>query len=93
MQSRLTATSNPALAIDQAKAVMRMRDGTTYSASIVHGVGSLVHPMSDDQLSTKFLSQARGVLPDDRARELLDACWGVQAQADITRILALGALT
>jgi len=48
--------------------------------------------MSDDQLSTKFLSQARGVLPDDRAKELLDACWGIRAQADITRILALGAL-
>ena len=93
MQSRLTATSDPVLAIDQARTVMRMRGGTTYSASIAHGVGSLVHPMSDDALSTKFLSQARGVLPDDRGRELLDTCWSVRAQADITRILALGALT
>ena len=31
MQSRLTATSDSTLAIDQARAVMRMLDGTTYS--------------------------------------------------------------
>jgi 2-methylcitrate dehydratase PrpD len=93
MQSRLTATSDPALAIDQAKAVMRMRGGTTHAVSIAHGVGSLVNPMSDDDLSTKFLSQARGVLADDRARELLDASWGIRAQDDVARMLALGALT
>jgi 2-methylcitrate dehydratase PrpD len=92
MQSRLNATANALLAIDQAKAVMRMRDGTEYSASIAHGVGSLVHPMSDDQLSAKFLSQARGALPDDRARQLLALSWDVRAQQDVGQLLALGAL-
>jgi 2-methylcitrate dehydratase PrpD len=92
LQSRLTATSNPALAIDQARAVMRMRDGTTHSISIEHGVGSLVKPMSDDELSAKFLSQARGVLPDDTVAELLSASWDVRALDDVTRLLALGAL-
>src|ERR1044072_7628943 len=75
LQSRLNAMSTPALAIDQAKATMRMRDGTTHTVSIEHGIGSLIKPMSDDELSTKFLSQARGVLPDDTAKKLLDAAW------------------
>ena len=78
LQSRLNATSSPALAIDQAKATMRMRDGTTHTVSIEHGVGSLIKPMSDDELSAKFLSQARGVLADDAARKLLDASWNVR---------------
>ena len=93
LQSRLNATSNPALAIDQAKAVMRMRDGTIHSVSVEHGVGSLVKPMSDSELNDKFLSQARGVLSADRAKDLLAACWDVRALADMSRLLTLGALT
>jgi 2-methylcitrate dehydratase PrpD len=91
LQSRLNATSAPALAIDQAKATMRLRDGTTHSVSIEHGVGSLIKPMSDDELSAKFLSQARGVLPDDAARKLLDATWNVRGLANVAELLALGA--
>ena len=90
LQSRLTATSNPALAIDQAKAVMRLRNGTTHSVSIEHGVGSLVKPMSDDDLSVKFLSQARGVIPDDNARKLLEASWNTRRLDNVANLLALG---
>lgn len=91
LQSRLNAVSSPALAIDQAKATMRMRDGTTHTASIEHGVGSLIKPMSDDELSAKFLSQARGVLADDAARKLLDASWNVRKLTNVADLLALGA--
>jgi 2-methylcitrate dehydratase PrpD len=91
LQTRLNATANPALAIDQAKATMRMRDGATYTASIEHGVGSLIKPMSDDELSTKFLSQARGVLSDDAAKKLLAASWNVRQLKNVADILALGA--
>ena len=91
LQSRLNATSSPALAIDQARAVMRMRDGTTHTVSIEHGVGSLIQPMSDDALSAKFLSQARGVLADDAAERLLAASWNVRRLDNVADILALGA--
>ena len=91
LQARLNATSSPALAIDQAKAVMRMRDGTTHAASIEHGVGSLIKPMSDDALSAKFLSQARGVLADDAAKKLLAASWNVRRLDNVADFLALGA--
>ena len=92
MQSRLTATSDPKLAIDQAMAVMRMRNGTTHTVSMEHGVGSLIKPMSDDELSGKFHDQARSVLPEGAAAALLAASWNVRTQVDVTRLLALGAL-
>ena len=92
LQSRLNATASPALAIDQAKATMRMRDGTTHVASIEHGVGSLMKPMTDDDLSVKFLSQARGALSDDNAKTLLDASWNIRALGNVADILALGAV-
>lgn len=91
LQSRITATSNPALAIDQAKVTMRMHNGTSHTVSIEHGVGSLIKPMSDDDLSTKFLSQARGVLNDDNARGLLAASWNVRQLENVASLLALGA--
>jgi 2-methylcitrate dehydratase PrpD len=92
LQSRINATSDPALAIDQAKAVLHMRDGTTHAVSIEHGIGSLVKPMSDDELSAKLLSQAHGVLDDEKAKQVLAACWNIRALDSATRILALGAL-
>jgi 2-methylcitrate dehydratase PrpD len=91
LQPRITATSNPALAIDQAKVTMRMRNGTSHSACIEHGVGSLIKPMSDDDLSTKFLSQARGVLSDDNAQGLLAASWNVRQLENVASLLAFGA--
>jgi 2-methylcitrate dehydratase PrpD len=93
LQDRLNATSRPELAIDQAKAVMRLRDGTTHSVTIEHGIGSVTKPMSDDELSAKFLAQARGVLVDDKAKELLAASWNIRKLDSVTDILALGALT
>ena len=91
LESRLDVTSDPALAIDQAKATMRMRSGATHTVSIEHGVGSLMKPMSDDELSTKFTSQARGVLSDEAARKLLAASWNVRQLANVAELLALGA--
>jgi 2-methylcitrate dehydratase PrpD len=90
LQARICATADPALAIDQARATMRLRDGSVHSVSIEHGVGSLIKPMSDDELGIKFLSQARGVLPDDNAKALLAASWNVAALGNVAELLALG---
>jgi len=92
LQARIRATADPALAIDQARATMRLRDGSVLSVNIEHGVGSLIKPMSDEALSAKFLSQARGVLPDAKAQALLAASWNARALDDVTELLALGAL-
>lgn len=91
LQSRIAATADPALAIDQARGTMRLRDGSSRTATIEHGIGSLINPMSDDALSAKFLQQARGVLSDDRARALLAASWNVRALGNVAELLALGA--
>ena len=48
--------------------------------------------MSDDELSTKFLSQARGVLPDAKAKELLAASWNVATLENVASLLSLGTL-
>jgi 2-methylcitrate dehydratase PrpD len=92
LQSRITATADPALAIDQARATMRLRDGSTHSVTIEHGIGSLIKPMSDEALSAKFLSQARGVLAEPRPQALLAASWNTRALDDVTALLALGAV-
>jgi hypothetical protein len=72
---------------------MRMRDGTTHAVTIEHGVGSLMKPMSNDELSAKFLSQARGILAGGTAAELLAASWNVPRLENVADILALGALS
>ena len=49
---------------------------------VEHVVGSLERPMSDADLEAKFLDLAKGVLPDQQARTLIDLCWKVEAQAN-----------
>jgi 2-methylcitrate dehydratase PrpD len=92
LQARIAATADPALAIDQARATMRLRDGSVHSVTIAHGVGSLIKPMSDDQLSAKFCSQARGVLSDAKAEALLAASWNARGLGNVAELLALGAI-
>ena len=48
--------------------------------------------MSDSELSMKFLSQARGVVSDNKAKKLLDASWNVRKLGSVAELLARGAV-
>jgi hypothetical protein len=52
---------------------------TDQNRFIEHVAGSLERPMSDGDLEAKFHGLVDGVLAPARARQLLDACWKVEA--------------
>jgi len=75
LQERVTATIDPSIHQDQVRAVVTLRDGRRIEKYIEHAVGSIDRPMTNTDLEAKFLGNATGVLPADRARALIDLCW------------------
>jgi 2-methylcitrate dehydratase PrpD len=75
LQDRVTATIDPSIHQDQVRALVTLRDGRRIEKYIEHAVGSIDRPMTNTDLEAKFLGNATGVLPADRARALIDLCW------------------
>jgi 2-methylcitrate dehydratase PrpD len=74
LRDRVDTTIDKSLAQDQARVRIKLRDGRVLDRFITHAVGSVESPMSDRQLEAKFLDLAAGILPEDRARRLMDLC-------------------
>jgi 2-methylcitrate dehydratase PrpD len=74
LRDRVVATVTPGVGEAQVKAVITLKDGRRLEQVIEHVVGSVERPMSDADLDRKFLDLADGVLPELRARRLLDLC-------------------
>jgi 2-methylcitrate dehydratase PrpD len=73
---------------DQVRISLVAKDGRRFDKFVEHAVGSLDHPMSDKDLEAKFTGLAKGVLPTDRQRRLIDLCWDVaslQNAGDVAR--------
>ena len=51
-------------------------------------LGHHANPMSDDQLTTKFLDQTEGILPDAAAQTLLDRLWTLEKQPSVRELLS-----
>lgn len=86
LRSRVEAAVDPALAPDEAKGRLLLRDGSEMTAHVSHCLGSAARPMSDAELETKFLDQAEAVMPAANARRLLEACWSIEGAEDVGRI-------
>jgi len=75
VRDRVKATADTSVGRDGAVVTLAMRDGSTRTRRIEHGIGSLERPMSDMELDGKFLGQAALVGMDEKgSRTLLNLC-------------------
>ncbi len=79
LRDRVTATIDPGIHEEQVHATITLKDGRRLEKHIEHAVGSVNRPMSDADLEAKFMGNAAGILPPDRARRLLDLCWRAES--------------
>ena len=82
VRDRVNVQSVPDLRVDEARAVFTLRDGTIFEHHVEYALGSLGRPMSDDDLSNKFLQLAQKVLPLKEAERALQFCWTAETQAN-----------
>ena len=67
---------------DEAHIRITLKDGRVLDRFITHAVGSVEIPMTDRQLEAKFSNLVTGILPDDKARRLIDLCRTVETLGD-----------
>jgi 2-methylcitrate dehydratase PrpD len=82
LRDRVETTIDKSLAQDQAKVTIKLKDGRILDRFITHAVGSVEVPMTDPQLDAKFTNLVTGILPDDKARHLIDLCRNVERLDD-----------
>jgi 2-methylcitrate dehydratase PrpD len=82
LRDRVSTTIDSSLHEDQVRITFVAKDGRRLEKFVEHAVGSLDHPMSDQDLEAKFMGLAKGVLPSDRQRQLIDLCWDIASLPD-----------
>jgi 2-methylcitrate dehydratase PrpD len=77
LRDRVSTSVDSSLHEDQVRISLTAKDGRRFEKFVEHAVGSLDHPMSDQDLEAKFTGLANGVLSPDRQRKLIDLCWDI----------------
>lgn len=87
VRDKIDATADQDLKPDETYLTVYFADGTRLEKYIEHAVGSLEVPMTNEQLTEKFIDQAALVLGADKAKEASDATWSILHAGDVATVL------
>ena len=88
LRAKVATQANPAIARDGAIVVIDLADGGRLETQIEGCIGSADQPMTDAQLTDKFLNQATPLLGAERARSLLARFWAIDAEPSASELIA-----
>ena len=88
LRRKIGVAADPDMSRSEARVEVRSKDGRLRRAHIRHCRGSTQNPLSDEQISRKFLDQALLHLPAQAARELLDLTWQVDSRPEMASYAA-----
>jgi NAD(P)-dependent dehydrogenase (short-subunit alcohol dehydrogenase family) len=81
-QDRVEAAGDPGMAADAAEVTITLKDGSRHACRIQQCNGSGSNPMTDEQLTRKFIQLAEPVVGSVRAKQLAERSWDSEAMAD-----------
>ncbi|KAK5116744.1 hypothetical protein LTR62_007418 [Meristemomyces frigidus] len=87
LRDRVDAASDRTLAADETYVEVHRRGGENMKKHIQHAVGSMEIPMSDEQLTEKFVDQAAMVLGRRKAEEASSLAWKIDEADDVVSVL------
>ncbi|KXT06753.1 hypothetical protein AC578_7305 [Pseudocercospora eumusae] len=87
LRDKIDAAPSHEIASDAAKVVVRFRDGRKLEKFVEHAVGSLNVPMTDEQLTEKFVDQCSSVLGKEDAVRASDLAWSIGEAPDVRDIV------
>jgi 2-methylcitrate dehydratase PrpD len=79
LRTRITTTCDTRIGREAVIARITLNDGRTIEHYVRDCVGSIGRPMTDNELSVKFQSQAQTLLPEVAADNLMARCWDIAA--------------
>jgi 2-methylcitrate dehydratase PrpD len=89
LRDKITASVGEGIREDEVRLVLTTADGRRIEKHVAHSIGSLERPMTDDDLSAKFLDLAEAVIGRDPARRALESAWAVERAEDLAPLLAI----
>ena len=78
LRDRVKATADPACHEASVTIEVTFKDGTTLKKHVECAIGSRERPLSNEQLESKFMNQAKLVIGEAQSRSLLDLAWTIE---------------
>jgi 2-methylcitrate dehydratase PrpD len=78
-----TAVADSSIGEDQVHIEVTLRDGRKLVKFVEQSLGNVRRPLSNEQLTEKFVDQAVLALPRAQVDVVLEQCWGVAELADV----------
>jgi 2-methylcitrate dehydratase PrpD len=78
-----TAVADPSITEDQVHIEVTLRDGRKLEKFVEQSLGNVRRPLSDEQLTEKFVDQAVLALPRAQVDAVLERCWRIADLGDV----------
>jgi 2-methylcitrate dehydratase PrpD len=88
MRERVRFSYDENLPKDAADVTVRLRDGSVLSHATAHNRGRPENPLSDDELSAKFIELASIHFGESQSRDLMDRLWRFDEIDDVRDLIA-----
>jgi aconitate decarboxylase len=86
VRDKVDIEADTSLAADEAYLSLDHSDGTKLEKHIAHAVGSLQVPMTDEQLTAKFIDQVSLVIGKDAATRWSEKAWNLHNVQDVDAV-------
>ncbi|KAJ9658511.1 hypothetical protein H2198_003663 [Neophaeococcomyces mojaviensis] len=90
IRGKVVAEVDERMQSDEAVVKLTMSEGSEIEKPVQHAVGSLAHPMTNEQLEAKFLKQVAPVIGQSQAEGLDRLAWKILELEDISVITEAG---
>ncbi|KAJ7596505.1 hypothetical protein C8J56DRAFT_288910 [Mycena floridula] len=86
LRNLVNTTVDASVQTDEAFVTVTFNDGTQMNQHIEHAIGSLLNPLSEAQLKTKFIDQVSLILGENQAEEAYNAFMDIANMTDVGTI-------
>lgn len=87
VRDKFVATAAENIRADECRILVEFEaPGVQVEKHVHHAVGSIDAPMTDSQLTEKFIDQCSSVLGPEQAKIISDWCWNLETKGDIRQI-------
>ena len=89
IRKRTSIRVNPDFRHEEARVVIYLENGTTFEAHIPHASGTPQNPVTDENLSCKYMRMAEKVIGADKAKMLAEKIWAADKIDNFQNLVAL----